>query len=587
MKAHRAQATLLCIGLLSACGGGSFAPGVASSSPSSPSTPSLQSIQIAPSEPSIPLGQNQKFTAIGHYHDGTTKDITASVAWASSNTSVATISGSGLATSRATGSAAISATLSGVAGNGTLTVTNAVLVSISITPVSPVLVLGTLRQFTATGTFSDGSSRNITASVTWVSSNDSLASISGGGLATALALGSLTISATSGSVGGSTTVNVQSAGLSLITIQPGNGKIAQLTSQQFRAIGTYTDGTTHNVTGMVSWTSSNTGVAGIASNGLASALAPGTTTITASLGSISTSTKLEVTNATLVSLSIRPSGRTIAPGTRLSFTAIGFFSDGTRQVITRDSKWISDNPAVAAIKAGSTATAIGPGTANISATFSGISGSVPLYVSSATISSISVTPATAVLAPATSVNCVATGTFSDGTTQVITNIVSWTSSASTVASVGNGGKVTANSGGSATITAQFGLVSGDSTITVDSSQLKSIRISPSVASTTQQNGVAFSAIGTFTDGNTQDLTNFALWTSSPPSVATINAGHASGLEPGTATILALFDGQAGTATLTVTSPAPALQLVSPAAADFESSMPGTPMIDRGQPDGDH
>ena len=568
MKAHRAQAALLCISLLSACGGGSFAPGVATSS-----SQSLESIQITPSNPAISLGENQQFTATGNYHDGSTKDITGSVAWASSNTSVATISGSGLAASRATGSAPITATLSGVSGQATLTVTKASLVSISITPANPFLVLGTLQQFTATGTFSDGSSQNITASVTWASSNDSLASISRGGLATALALGSLTISATSGSVGGSTMVNVQSAGLSLITILPANGKIAQLTSQPFRAIGTYTDGTTHNVTGMVSWSSSDTGVAGIGNNGLARAVAPGTTTISASLGSISASTTLEVTNATLVSISVRPSGRTIAPGTKLFFIATGFFSDGTRQVITRNSTWTSDNPAVATIKGGSTATAVGPGTANISATFNGVSGSVPLFVSSATISSISVTPATAVLAPATSVNCAATGTFSDGTTQVITNIVNWTSSASTVASVGNGGRVTANSGGSATITAQFGLVNGGSTITVDSSQLKSIQISPSIASIAEQDGVVFSAIGTFADGNTQDLTEFALWTSSPPSVATINAGHATGLQPGTATIVALFAGEAGIGTLTVTSPAPALRMESPAAADFERPIP--------------
>ena len=448
------------------------------------------------------------------------------------------------------------------------------LVSIAITPANAALLLGTLQQFTATGTYSDDSSQDITGSVTWSSSDTSVASIAGGGLATALTLGSVTISATSGSVTGSTTVNVQSAVLSSITVRPVKKKIAPFTSQQFQAIGTYTDGSTHNVTGQVSWTSSNTAVATIGGSGRAKALTPGSTTITATLGSISGSSTLDVSNATIVSISVTPSGRTIAPGTRLTFAATGVFSDHTTQVITRDCTWASDNHAVATVGAGGTATAIGPGTANISATFNGVSGMAPLNVSSATLSSISVTPASAVLAPTTSANCVATGTFSDGSTQVITTIVTWTSSAPNVASVNSGGKVTAQSHGNATITAQLGSLSANCAIVVDGSPLTSIKVSPRIASIPQQTELAFVATGTFADGNTQTLTTSVLWTSSPASVATISnlpatIGVATGLEPGTATITALFGGQLGTATLTVTSATATSLRVSPAATNLE------------------
>jgi trimeric autotransporter adhesin len=448
------------------------------------------------------------------------------------------------------------------------------LVSIAITPANAALLLGTLQQFTATGTYSDHSSQDITDSVTWSSSDISVVSIAGGGLAAGLTLGSVTISATSGSVTGSTTVNVQSAVLSSITVRPVNKKIAPFTSQQFQAIGTYTDGSTHNVTGQVSWTSSNTAVATIGGSGRAKALTPGSTTITATLGSISGSTTLRVSNATIVSISVTPSGRTIAPGTRLTFAATGVFSDHTRQVITRDCTWASDNHAVATVGAGGTATAIGPGTANISATFTGVSGMAPLNVSSATLSSISVTPASAVLAPTTSTNLVATGTYSDGSTQVITNIVTWTSSAPNVASVTGGGKVTAQSPGNATITAQLDSLSAGSAIVVDGSPLTSIQVSPQTASIPQGTELAFVATGTFADGNTQDLTTSVLWTSTPASVATISnlpptMGEATGLEPGTATITALFGGQLGTATLTVTSATATSLQVSPAATNLE------------------
>jgi uncharacterized protein YjdB len=448
------------------------------------------------------------------------------------------------------------------------------LVSIAIAPANAALLLGTLQQFTATGTYSDHSSQDLTDSVTWSSSDISVASIAGGGLATALTLGSVTVSAASGSVTGSTTVNVQSAVLSSITVRPVKKKIAPFTSQMFQAIGTYTDGSTHNVTGQVSWTSSNTAVASIGGSGRAKALTPGSTTIIATLGSMSGSSTLDVSDATIVSISVTPSARTIAPDTKLTFAATGIFSDHTTQVITSDCTWASDNHAVATVGAGGTATAIGAGTANISATFNGVSGMAPLNVSSATLSSISVTPASAVLAPTTSANCVATGTFSDGSTQVITNIVTWTSSAPNVASVNSAGKVTAQSQGNVTITAQLGSLSANCAIVVDGSPLTSIQVSPQTASIPLQTELAFVATGTFADGNTQDLTTSVLWTSSPASVATISnlpatIGEATGFEPGTATIAALFGGQLGTATLTVTSATATSLRISPATTNLE------------------
>jgi hypothetical protein len=349
---------------------------------------------------------------------------------------------------------------------------------------------------------------------------------------------------------------VKSAALSAITIRPANKKIAQFTSQQFQAIGVYADGSTHNITGKVSWTSSDPVAASIGAKGLAKALTPGSTTVRAQLGSITASTTLYVSNATIVSISVTPSARTIAQGTRLSFTATGTFSDRTTQVITRDCTWASDNHAVATLAGGSTATAIGPGKANISATFTGVTGSAPLYVSSATLSFISIIPSTAVLAPTTSVNSAAVGTFSDGSTQVITGLVTWTSSAPNIATVGKGGTVTAQTAGTVIITAQLGTLSADSAILVDSSPVVLIQITPSLASIAPQSGAAFRATATLADGNTQDVTTSVLWTSSPWSVATISndpgtIGQAIGLQSGIASITALFQGQVGTAYLTV------------------------------------
>lgn len=187
---------------------------------------SLQSISIAPANPSIAVNGTQQFTATGNYSDGSTKDITALVVWSSHNASVATVSASGLATGVAVGSANINATSGSVTGSATLTVTasvTATLQSITVTPANPSLAVGATQQFTATGSYSDGSKKNITASVSWSSSNASVATVSAGGLATAVVAGSAGVTATSGTISGSTTLTITSGSLSSVAGCDGSG----------------------------------------------------------------------------------------------------------------------------------------------------------------------------------------------------------------------------------------------------------------------------------------------------------------------------------------------------------------------------
>jgi len=89
----------------------------------------------------------------------------------------------------------------------TLTVTEARLVSIAVTPANPTIAAGQQQQFTATGAYTDGSQQNLTSTAVWTSNAPSVATVSAG-LATAIAAGSTNIQATSGSISGSTTLTV-------------------------------------------------------------------------------------------------------------------------------------------------------------------------------------------------------------------------------------------------------------------------------------------------------------------------------------------------------------------------------------------
>jgi hypothetical protein len=102
-----------------------------------------------------------------------------------------------------------------------------VLVSIAVTPANPSITAGGQQQFTATGTYSDGSHQDLTNSATWTSSIPSVATISGTGLATGVAVGTTTIQATSGSIYGTTTLTVTATGNFTISASPSSLTIGQ------------------------------------------------------------------------------------------------------------------------------------------------------------------------------------------------------------------------------------------------------------------------------------------------------------------------------------------------------------------------
>jgi len=192
----------------------------------------LVSIAVTPANPSITKGATQQFTATGTFSDSTTQVLSNAV-WASGTGTVATISNTGLATAAGAGSSTISATVGSISGSTLLTVNPATLVSIAVTPANPSITKGATQQFTATGTFSD-STTQVLSNAVWASGTGTVATISNTGLATAAGAGSSTISATVGSISGSTLLTVTTAPtiqVSPTSISFGNAVVSTSLSQ--------------------------------------------------------------------------------------------------------------------------------------------------------------------------------------------------------------------------------------------------------------------------------------------------------------------------------------------------------------------
>jgi len=533
-------------------------------------------LSVTPASPSIAKGTGQAFTATATFTDMSTQNVTASATWASSSPAVASVGNSagskGQATGLSTGSTTISAAYLGLTASSDLTVTAANLTSIEVTPANATLPKGASGQAKATGIFSDSSTQDLTATVTWSSSNIEVASISNApdsqGRATGVSEGTTTITASTGGLAGSTGLTVSAARLTSLQITPASSSAPKGTTRQFTATGTFTDMSTQDLTGSVVWSSSNVTVATISnatgSSGLATARTEGNTTITAASGSVTTSTPFTVTAAVLTDLQVTPTGSSRPKGSSQQFSATGTYSDLSTQDLTGSVVWSSTAADVASISnadgSRGLASALSVGSTTIGAASGDISTSASFTVTAAALVSLQITPANASVPKGTEQQFTATGTYTDLSTQDITTDVTWSSSASAVATISNAsgtqGRASTTAVGNTTIAAVSGSVSASTSLTVTAAALSRIDVTPAEPSipvnTTQQ----FKATGVFTDASTQDFTAAVTWQSSNTGVLSIsngasNRGLAVASSKGTSTVSATYLGQTGSTVATV------------------------------------
>jgi Big-like domain-containing protein len=368
-----------------AAGPGGWGPAAFDACDQSPAFPlHLLSLTVSPSGSSLALGATRQFQAIAHYNDGSYRDVTAQAVWSiSSGNTHASIGSGGLVTAVAQGTATVQATMGVVSGSATVTVGPVAIVTITVAPTDPAVAKGQQQAFTATGHYSDGSAKDVTATAYWSSTPGAVATVTQGGLASGVQAGTATITASLGGASGSTTLTVAGAVLVTIVVEPATPSVARTFSRALQAIGTFSDGSAADVTGLASWTSATPAVATIDSTGLVTGVAAGSSLVTATVGAISGHTTLTVTPATLVSITVAPTTPIVAPGSKVPFIATGHFSDGATQLLTAGVTWSSGTTSVATVDSTGLASGVAVGTSTVTANLGAVSGSSLLTIATA------------------------------------------------------------------------------------------------------------------------------------------------------------------------------------------------------------
>ena len=532
----------------------------------------LVSITLNTTAINIPLGFTAQLTATGTFSDHTTHDITTQVAWISTDPSVANVDSNGLVSADSEGSANISAELfGGISSTPTpINVADAKLVSIQLTSAYSTIAKGTATQLTATGTFDNGNTFDITQDVALVSSNPASVSISNSGLATGDSVGSSEITADifGGIQSASITVNVTDATLEKIIINVPDASLAKGTQTQATATGIFSDTSHQILTNDVYWDSSDSAVANISGNGTITTTnsSIGTTNITADQFGGLTSNTLEVTviPATIATITVAPTSgaHQIVQSNSAQFIATAILTDGSTQTLS-NATWTSSNSANVSIDTSGLAKAVKSGTADITAIAGGIT-STPwsLDVTNPSIESITIALDQGNLVKGTKSTITATAHYNNGTTQDISNDVIWHSTDTNVATIIPGKsfkfpQVSANGAGTADITATMsGFTSNIEGVSVSFAQLTSLQVymldNPTASLPLGVNG-QMQAIGTFSDNTTQDMTGQVAWTSSNQSIVNVASNgsvSANNTIKGTSSITAMYNGITGSQTVT-------------------------------------
>lgn len=519
----------------------------------------VSGVYVTLAKPSMGVGQTTTATAV--VKDGAGTPITDKiVAWQSSNPALATVNSSGTVTAIAAGSVTISAISEGKVGNASLTITSSRAATVAIVPAAPTARVGQSAQLSLDVRDASGT-QLMSRPATWSSATPAVATVSASGLVSAVTVGTSVITATVDGVATTATFTVTTIPVTSVSVSPTQLSLTTGGSAQLSvaaAAATTVAGTNRPI----SWSTNNAAVASVDANGVVTAVGAGNALITATVEGVAASASVSVAApppAPVASIAVAFSPSSIGPGATSQATAT--LRDAAGTVITGKSvQWSSVDPTMATVSASGVVTAIGAGSATITAAVDGITGAATLSITAAPPAPVAnVVVAVAPTTVAAGGSAQANVTLTDASGKVLTGrTIAWSSSMPSLATINASGTITAVAAGTSTIRATSEGKTGANTVTVTAPVAPSVAsvtvsVNPTainVGQTTQASAVAKTSTGAVVSGKA-----IAFVVSSGSANATVNSsGVVTGVAAGSATVSAIIDGITGSANVTVNAP---------------------------------
>lgn len=425
--------------------------------------------------------------------------------------------------------------------------------SVAISPSSASVVVGGAATFTATAKSAAGDPLS-GISFHWSTQNPQVATVDGNGNVTGIAQGSTQVSASANGQSAIAAITVTPKPVASVTVSPAGAAI--LVGQTVQLQATTFDAQGDTLTGRaITWSSSQSLVASVNSSGLVTGLSPGSTVITATSEGKQGNATVVVSAVPVASVQVQPTPDTLILGDSVQLTATTLDS-ANNPLSGRTISWASSNTGVAIVtplSAPGTALVFSRslGSAAITATSEGKTGSAQVTVIAVPVAAVTVSPASATIFTGDSTQL--TATLTDRKGNVLTGRpVTWASDNTAAATVSASGMTTGVGPGVANISATSGGKTGTSVITVVPVPVASVVVSP--ASSTIGPLAMIQLTATPLDASGNALTGRAIsWSSNKTNIATVDSTGLvrSGIVGGTATITAVCEGVSGKATVKV------------------------------------
>jgi hypothetical protein len=441
--------------------------------------------------------------------------------------------------------------------------------SLALNTVESSLKISETFQLNVTGTYSDGSSHNLTSLVTWESSNSDVASISASGVVLAVSLGTTSVTASLDGLSKVLQVTVLPS-LDSLSVTDISSSLKVSVPFQLTLTGTYSDGSTQDLSSLVAWSVADSLVFEVSSGGLITPLSAGNSSVTATYQGLSIQQNILV--KALTDLSISPTSVILGIASSQQLSVMGRYSDNSVEVFDSLVEWVSSGEDVASVSNSGQVLGISAGTVSITANFGVLNSSLSMTVSPATLKSIAISSPITQIVSGLTATFSAKGIYSDGTEQDLSQQVAWSVSDSVKASINSDtGLLTAIQIGRFSVIASKEGQTGSFVISVSPASLTGIAINPSNISLAKGSSKPVNVTANFSDNTKLDVSEQVEWVSSNSQTAIIKDGafNVQALLEGSITLSAELLGQQADLLVNVTN----VELVSLSLSPVNASIP--------------